>query len=275
MQLLVHPLYYSYHTDFCSCTDKRNRVAFLARPPAAWLNSSAYGGPAPPDANVIPVCIPLPDPDLLKLWIVFPSAMALLLLIISMQCVSVVASWHKHRESSRRRKSEHSPGWLVRDKSQLHVRDRSDPLRCGPTSPAASAPLQRPAINIPLVHARRQSGLGPRIRTDRGVRCRSEVTLVCTDVEGSTAMWEWNSEVMQVRPITLTVIARHVGDAHPTGREHRRIRRRGATTRAAATLPGNLCGLCCRPACLVTRAPCTTTFDTVRARLICITLVSA
>ena len=26
---------------------------------------------------------------------------------------------------------------------------------------------------------------------------RSEVTLVCTDVEGSTAMWEWNSGAMQ------------------------------------------------------------------------------
>lgn len=29
------------------------------------------------------------------------------------------------------------------------------------------------------------------------VGSRSEVTLVCTDVEGSTAMWEWNSGVMQ------------------------------------------------------------------------------
>lgn len=130
VQLLVHPLYYSYHTDLCSCVDPRNRVAFFARPPSSWLNSSAYGGPAPPGAAVMPICVPRPDPDLLKLWIVFPSAMALLLLIISLQCASVASSWHKYRESSRRRKSEHNPGWLVRDKSHFHVRDRSDPLWC-------------------------------------------------------------------------------------------------------------------------------------------------
>eukprot|EP00892_Ulva_mutabilis_P007895 jgi/Ulvmu1/5478/UM023_0014.1 len=154
VRLMVHPMYYSYHTEFCRCTDTRNRVAFLARPPTSWLESPAIGGPAPAASAVIPVCLPHPDPDLLKLWVVFPSAMAVLLLIITMQCVSVVASWHKYRASTRRRKSEHSPGWLVHDKNKLNVRDRSDPLR-------------------------------------------SEVTLVCTDVEGSTAMWEWNSAVMQ------------------------------------------------------------------------------
>ena len=130
MYLLVHPLYYSFHTEFCTCADPRNRVAFFARPPTSWLESPAFGGPAPPDAAVIPVCVPLPDPDLLKLWIVFPSAMAVLLLIISMQCASVLTSWQKLRASLRRRKWEHNPGWLVNDKNELLVRDRSDPLRC-------------------------------------------------------------------------------------------------------------------------------------------------
>ena len=43
-----------------------------------------------------------------------------------------------------------------------------------------------------------------------GVACRSEVTLVCTDVEGSTAMWEWNSAVMQVRALLPTLILKRL-----------------------------------------------------------------
>lgn len=47
--------------------------------------------------------------------------------------------------------------------------------------------------------------------TDCGVLCRSEVTLVCTDVEGSTAMWEWNSAVMQVRQGSPGLLALGIG----------------------------------------------------------------
>jgi class 3 adenylate cyclase len=39
--------------------------------------------------------------------------------------------------------------------------------------------------------------------------CRSEVTLVCTDVEGSTSMWEWNSAVMQDAIFIHDTIIRH------------------------------------------------------------------
>lgn len=208
--LLVHPAYHSFFGDFCHCLAPGSRLAFLTRLPPGWIEATGYNEAGPGTEDIFVACISAPVSGLFREWVVFPAAIVVLVLICVLQVGKVQALWKRYTESAWHKKQQHDPGYLVIDGNRAHERAQTDPLwRAPPPDPPCTRPPCFPRRCVSPLHASEMSVLccntAPMIvqthmpcpARRRCAACRSEVTLVCTDVEGSTSMWEWNSAVMQ------------------------------------------------------------------------------
>jgi hypothetical protein len=142
--LLVHPAFHSYFQGFCACLTPGTRLAFFARTPRAWLAAHGFNQAAPPGVPVFVACIDKPDSSLFREWIVFPCAIAVLLLICSLQVSKVKALWNRYTETSWHKKQQHDPGYLIIEGDKCTERAKADPLwyAAPPRTAAAAAPAR-------------------------------------------------------------------------------------------------------------------------------------
>lgn len=85
MILVVHPSFHSYAPGFCRCLPPNTRLAFFTRVPQSWLARVGFNRPAPTDTTIFVACVEAPDFGLFKEWVVFPCAVAVLLIICATQ----------------------------------------------------------------------------------------------------------------------------------------------------------------------------------------------
>jgi hypothetical protein len=125
----VHPIFHSYHYIFCRCLKMNTRLALLTRADSEWLEEHGYNQHLSED-DVFIACIAAPDSGLFREWIVFPCAIAVLLLICSSQIPKAKALWNRYTESSTHKKQQHDPGYLIIDGNKCTERSKNDTLWC-------------------------------------------------------------------------------------------------------------------------------------------------
>ena len=134
--IVVHPSFHSFHSDFCRCLAPSRRLAFLSETPRDWLDHTGYNQDAP-DASVFVACVEAPDAALFKEWVVFPCAIAVLLLICGTQMGKVKSIFFRYTESTSHKKQQHDPGYLILDGNKVTERSKADTKWCDAAAPIA------------------------------------------------------------------------------------------------------------------------------------------
>jgi hypothetical protein len=127
--LVVHPLYHSFYDGFCHCLSHTQRISYWTRPGKTWLDRFGYHKPGPKDTSVFVTCIDKVDAELFKVWIVFPGAIVVLLLICCTQVPEASVLWNRYN-STFRKKQQHDPCYLIIQGDSCIERNKLDPEWC-------------------------------------------------------------------------------------------------------------------------------------------------
>jgi hypothetical protein len=130
VSLVVHPIFHNFHEGFCRCFQPTKRLAYFVRVSEEWIAEYGYNKPSPKNSPIFIACIDGVIETLFKEWVVFPMAMAVLLLICGMQVPEVKVLWPRCTENVLTKKQQHDPGYLIFNGDSCVERDKDDPEWC-------------------------------------------------------------------------------------------------------------------------------------------------